>query len=261
MGIYFDSHAHYWDRRFDEEWEGGAEALLSDLLKDTVSAVVNVGTTPETSRLAIAQAMRHAGVYAAAGIHPSDCEGLDLEEALSQIKELFSHPEYKLVALGEIGLDYYWEPYSKEMQHRFFHAQMDLAASLDVPVLIHDREAHGDTLEVVKAHPKTRGVLHSYSGSFETAKELIRLGYYISFSGTVSFKNAARVAAVAASLPHDRVLIETDAPYLAPHPHRGKLNHSGLLCHTAEAIGNLWGMAGDEVARITEENACRFFGL
>lgn len=262
MGGYFDSHAHYWDRRFETEVEGGAEELLSTLLGKSVSAIVNVGTSPETSLLAIRQAQAHPGMLAAAGIHPSDCgDILEEEGAIAEIEELFSHPEYPLVAVGEIGLDYHYTPFDKEKQLRFFHKQMDLAQRLSLPVILHDREAHGDTLAVIKAHPEVTGVLHSFSGSLEMAKEVLALGYYISFSGTVSFKNAARVGQVAAGLPWDRVLVETDAPYLAPHPHRGKCNHSGLLVHTCEAIAALWGISTEEVARITAENARRFFRL
>lgn len=259
---YFDSHAHYWDRRFEEEWEGGADALIRAALSSCVSGIVNVGTSPETSLLAIEQAKKYPGMFAAAGLHPSDVGGFEeLEEALAAVEALFADPQNKLVALGEIGLDYHYEPYDKAVQLAYFHGQLELAAKIGVPVLIHDREAHGDCYEAVCAHPDVRGVFHSYSGSAEMARDLVARGYYISFSGTVSFKNARRVTEAAACVPRDRLLIETDCPYLAPHPHRGKLNHSGLLPHTAAAIAAVWGCTEEEVAAVTEENAKRFFGL
>ena len=259
---YFDSHAHYWDRRFEEEWEGGADALIREGFASCVSGIVNVGTSPETSLLAIEQAKRYPRMFAAAGLHPSDVRGIEhLESALLAIEALFAHPENKLVALGEIGLDYHYEPYDKDVQLAYFHGQMELAARIGVPVLIHDREAHGDCFDVVAAHPDVYGVFHSYSGSAEMARDLVRRGYYISFSGTVSFKNARRVTEAAACVPRDRLLIETDCPYLAPHPFRGQLNHSGLLPYTARAVAAAWGCTEEEVASVTEENARRFFGL
>ena len=262
MAGYFDSHAHYWDERFAAEWPGGAEALLPTLFAGEVTGIVNVGTSPETSRLAIAQAKQYPGMFAAAGIHPTDGEELpDTERAVREIDELFSHPENKLVALGEIGLDYHFPPFDRERQLALFHAQLDLARSLDVPVLVHDRDAHGDCVAAVQEHPGVRGVFHSFSGSAETAQELLRLGFYISFSGTVSFRNAPKVAGVARTVPRDRVLIETDCPYLAPHPHRGELNHSGLLPFTAAALAAFWEMDAEKVADITRQNAECFFRL
>ena len=167
----------------------------------------------------------------------------------------------KVRAVGEIGLDYHYPDTDKERQSKWLEAQLTLAEELDIPVIIHDRDAHGDCFDAVCAHPRVRGVFHSYSGSAEMALDLIRRGWYISFSGTVTFKNAARVAGVCAALPHDRVFIETDAPYLAPHPHRGKLNHSGYLTYTVSRIAELWGMSVEEVARITVENARAFYGI
>ncbi len=257
---FFDSHAHYWDRRFQAELAGGdVETLLDELLSDTVEAIVNVGTTPATSRLALAQARRHRGMYAAVGIHPTDSAELpDLEAALVELSALIAENRDAIVALGEIGLDYHWEG-DHARQVEFFRAQMRMAEQLELPVVIHDREAHGDVFDILCEFPGVRGVLHSYSGSAEMARELIRRGYYISFSGTVSFTNAARVRAVAAELPRERVLIETDCPYLAPHPHRGKLNHSGLLPHTNRALAEALGLTEEACARQTAANARRLF--
>ena len=169
--------------------------------------------------------------------------------------------ENKIVALGEIGLDYYWTPFDKELQAECFERQLLMAEGFDIPVVIHDREAHGDCFETILKHPRVKGVFHSYSGSAEMAKELIKRGWYISFSGVVSFKNAAKVKDVARVVPDDRMLIETDAPYLAPHPFRGKLNHSGRLLYTATALAEARGVSVESVARLTRDNAMRLFNL
>lgn len=259
---FFDSHAHYWDARFATETEGGAEALLAVLLADSVSGIVNVGTDLQTTRLAIEQAKRFPAMYAAGGFHPGDIpDDVRAEDVALLLSPLFADPENKLVALGEIGLDYHYTPFDKARQQEFFAAQMAFAEQHGLPVIIHDREAHGDCFDMVRRFPSVRGVFHSYSGSAEMAKDLVRRGYVVSFSGTVSFKNARAVKEAAAALPHDAVMIETDAPYLAPHPHRGKMNHSGYLTYTAAAIAELWQTSTEEVARITEENAKRFFKL
>jgi TatD DNase family protein len=201
-------------------------------------------------------------MYAAGGIHPSDVPELgNMDDALGDLEGLLIVPEHKIVALGEIGLDYHFLPFDKELQTSVFHAQMEMAERLSLPVIIHDREAHGDCFDVVRAHPGVCGVFHSYSGSAEMAKDLVRRGYMISFSGTVSFKNARSVKEAASVMPHDAVMIETDAPYLAPHPHRGKLNHSGYLSYTCAALAEAWGISEEETARLTRENARRFFGL
>lgn len=259
---FFDSHAHYWDSRFATETENGAEALLDALFSESVSGIVNVGTDLDTTALAIAQAKKYAKMYAAGGIHPGEIpDNIRAEDVEALLSPLFEEPENKLVALGEIGLDYHYTPFDKSRQKAFFETQMAFAEKHALPVIIHDREAHGDCVDMVRAFPNVVGVFHSYSGSAEMAKDLVRRGYYISFSGTISFKNARAVREAASVLPHDRVLIETDAPYLAPHPYRGRMNHSGYLAYTAEALADVWGIPLSEVARITEENAKRFFRL
>lgn len=260
---YFDSHAHYYDARFDSEYSGSVDDLIGALLSSDVSHIINVGTSPETSRLAIAQARRHENMYTAIGIHPSDAQYLKigLSEALSDIEALIKDKKNKCVALGEIGLDYHYPDTDKELQKRYLDAQLELAESLDIPVVIHDRDSHEDIMEAVRRHPGVRGVFHSYSGAAEQAKELLTLGYMISFSGTISFTNARRPKEVAAILPKDSVLIETDCPYLAPHPKRGTLNHSGNLVYTNAALAAAWGISEEECAEITLENARRFFSL
>ena len=260
---YFDSHAHYYDERFSEELKTGADVLIGALISDSVSYIINVGTSPETSRLAIAQAKQHENMYTAIGIHPTDAQYLNvsLEEALSDIEELILDKSNKCVALGEVGLDYHYPDTDKEIQMKYFEAQMSLAEKLSLPVVIHDRDAHGDIVDVIRRYPRVRGVLHSFSGSAEMAQELVRLGYMISFSGTLSFKNARRPREVAVIVPKEKILIETDAPYLAPHPERGTLNHSGKLVYTNRVLAELLSLSEEEAARLTEDNARRFFGI
>ena len=259
---YFDSHAHYYDERFESEIPEGVDELIGALLRDSVSYIVNIGTSPETSRLAIEQAKRYENMYTAIGIHPSDTRFLsDIDVELADIEALIKDPANKCVCLGEIGLDYHYDDTDKEKQMEYFERQMLLAEKLNIPVCIHDREAHQDVMEVIRKHPGVKGILHSFSGSAEMALELVKLGYYISFSGTLTFTNARKPREVAAVLPKDKVLIETDCPYLTPHPHRGKTNHSGYLSYTNATLADIFGVSEEECARITEENARRVFRL
>ncbi len=257
--MYFDSHAHYWDDRFLDD----GDVLLDELLATSVAGIINVGTSPATCEATTSQAKKYPHMYTALGIHPSDTAELpdDPTAPVAQIRRMLLHPENKGVAVGEIGLDYYWEPYDKEKQQAYFHAQMKLAQELRLPVVIHDREAHGDCFDIACQYSAVTGVFHSYSGSPEMALELVKRGWYISFSGTISFTNARRVREVAKVLPRDRVLIETDAPYLTPHPHRGKRNDSGYLSFTCKALADVWGLGEEETAHITYQNAARLFGI
>ena len=259
---YFDSHSHYYDERFVEEREGGADPLISALLSGEVSGIINVGTSPETCRAAIAQAEKYDNMYLALGIHPSDTRFLsDIDAELAEIENMIKKQGRKCVCLGETGLDYHYPDTDKERQHRYFLAQMALAEKLGLPVCIHDRDAHADVMTVIREFPNVRGVLHSYSGGVDMARELVELGYMISFSGTLTFTNARRPREVAATLPHDRILIETDCPYLAPHPLRGTLNHSGNLKYTSATLAEILGISEEECAALTEANAKRFFGI
>ena len=259
---YFDSHAHYYDERFESEINESVDTLIDALLQDSVSYIVNIGTSPSTSRLAIEQAKRHTNMYTAIGIHPSDTRFLsDIDSELAEIESLICDPESKCVCLGEIGLDYHYDGTDKEKQMEYFERQMLLAEKLGLPVSIHDRDAHGDVMDVIRRHPNVKGILHSFSGSPEMAEELVRLGYYISFSGTLTFTNARKPREVAAVLPKDKVLIETDCPYLTPHPHRGKTNHSGYLSYTNAVLAGIWGVSEEECAEITEQNARRILGI
>ncbi len=272
MNRIFDSHAHYFDRRF-EEIPGGAANVLHSVMPAPVGWILNVGTNCQNSRMALEQAALWDGMYAAVGIHPEDCHFLsDAESALSELCHLLGDPntrrQQKLVAIGEIGLDYHWQSYDngkipmdKEKQAFFFRAQLDLAKKLNLPVIVHDREAHGDCLNIISEYPDVTGVFHSFSGSSEMARELVQRGWYLSFSGSLTFKNAEKVRKAALAVPKNRLLIETDAPYLAPHPLRGSLNHSGLLTYTLETLSILWDCTPDEAAFITAQNAKTLFQI
>ena len=259
----FDSHAHYFDKRLDGI--GGAERVLcQEVFGGEVGRVINVGTNDETNKLCIEQASHYKEMYAAVGIHPEDCRELP-ENPSSEIKKLkellIKRRENKIVAIGEIGFDYHYEGYNKAKQSFYFDAQMKLAQELDMPVIIHDREAHGDCFDMVMKYSDVRGVFHSYSGSAEMAAELVKKGWYISFSGVLTFKNARKAVEVAEQLPLDRILIETDTPYLAPHPHRGEINHSGLMINTAQKLAEIRGISLEAAALLTYNNASRLFGI
>ena len=261
----FDSHAHYYDSRFAREF-GSADALLASLFDESVAAIVNIGTDVENSHGVVAEAARWQNMYATVGIHPGDGERIaDIDGALAELRALLGTAETrardKIVALGEIGLDYHYDDTDREKQAYIFEAQLKMAEEQGIPVVIHDREAHGDTFAAVCRHPRVTGVFHSYSGSAEMVRDLVRRGWYVSFSGVVTFKNAPKVSEAAAAVPLDRLLIETDAPYLAPVPFRGQLNHSGYARYTAEKLAEIHGITTDEMVKITRENAERLFGI
>ena len=260
---YFDIHAHYTDSRFSEEYPGGADALLDELFSGSISGIINVAVSPENCLEVIEQAKKYPNMYTALGIHPTDGTRLDVcpEEAVARIRSLVLDKANKCVAIGEIGLDYHYPDTNKELQQEYFELQMQLARELDMPVCIHDRDSHADVLSVIKKYPDVRGVLHSFSGSVEMARELVGLGYMISFSGVLTFTNAKKSREVAKTLPKSSIMIETDCPYLSPHPHRGELNHSARLEYTVRVLAELIGLTEAECANLTEENARRFFGI
>lgn len=260
---WFDTHAHYWDEKFRDP-----DSLLDRLCGCGLEYVVNVGTTADTSALCLSMAARFPRMYVAAGIHPEDCHALQgtVDEEVDRIWNLIRSNRNRVVAIGEIGLDYYWptnygKPLDKPLEKAYFDAQLSLAEELGLPVVIHDRDAHGDCVDLLMAHPRVTGVLHSYSGSAETARELIKRGYYISFSGVISFKNATRIADVVRSVPDEAILSETDCPYLAPVPYRGEINHSGMMIHTLSAMARIRGSTLEKTAELTLENGRRLFGL
>ena len=251
----FDTHAHYDDDWFDAD----RDALLASMPERGVGLIVNPGITVETSRQAIAMAERYGHVYAAVGIHPENCHDF-VPAHIEQLRELARHP--KVVAIGEIGLDYYWDTNPpKEFQQQVLRSQMALAAELKLPVIIHDRDAHADTLAIVKEFPEVTGVFHCYSGSVEDARTLVKMGWMLSFNGAATFKNARKAPEVIAEVPLERLMIETDAPYLAPVPHRGKRNDSSLVHLVAEKIAQIKGLTAEEVEKATWDNGKRFFNI
>ena len=251
----FDTHAHYDSGAFNAD----REAVLSALPGENVGAVVNPGCDIPSSRVAVGLAEQFPHVWAAVGIHPSDCAGTG-EAEYTALRELAKHE--KVVAIGEIGLDYYWDTNPpKEFQQQVFRRQIELALELDLPVCVHDREAHGDSLAIVLEYPELRGVFHCFSGSPEMAQELLKRGWYLGFDGPITYKNARRSPEVVAVTPLDRILIETDAPYLTPVPFRGKRNSSAHLSYVIEKLAEWKGVSAAEMERITWENAVRFYRL
>lgn len=258
---YFDSHAHLHDSRYaDCEW-GDTNGMINAAREAGLVGAVNIGTNLEDAKRAIEFAERHPFIYAAVGMYPSEAQyaGSELDRHLVEIEKLLSHP--KVVALGEIGLDYHYEDTDKSVQAYAFEAQMQMAERCNMPVVIHDRDAHGDTMDMIRKYPNVHGVLHSFSGSAEMARQLASLGWYISFSGPVTYKNAAKVKEAAQIVPDDKILVETDSPYLPPVPHRGKTNYPGYVAYTVRAIAQIRGKSEEEIAELTVNNAKRFFGI
>ena len=251
----FDTHAHYDAEAFDAD----REAVLAGLPAQGVALVVNPGCDLPSSRAALALARRYPHVYAAAGYHPENCAPYR-EEDLDILRDLCR--QEKVVAIGEIGLDYYWEENpSKELQQVVFRDQMKLAEELELPVIVHDREAHADSLAIIRQFPRVRGVFHCFSGSAEMARELVKLGWLISFTGVLTYKNARRSVEAAAAAPLDRLMIETDSPYMAPVPRRGTRNDSGNLGYICAKLAEIKGISPEECAAATMENGKGFFGI
>ena len=251
----FDTHAHYDADQFASD----REAVLTALPAAGVGLVVDPGCDVASSREAVALAERFDHVYAAVGIHPEDCDGCT-DADFDVIRELCRRE--KVVAVGEIGLDYSWkENPPRDFQEQVFRRQIELALELDLPVIIHDREAHGDSLRIVLDYPGLRGVFHCFSGSPEMAQELLKRGWYLGFDGPITYKNAKRAPEVAAITPMDRIVIETDAPYMAPVPFRGKRNDSRLLPYVVEKLAEWKGVTPEEMTDITWQNGKRLFGL
>ena len=252
----FDTHAHYYDDAFDAD----RDALLSTLPEKGVALVVCPGCDLESSRQSMALAERYDYLYFAAGFHPENLEGAALSQ-LDRVKALCAHQ--KCVAVGEIGLDYYWvkTPEARANSRDFFDAQLSLAEELDLPAIVHDRDAHKDCLDMVRAHPNARGVFHCYSGSLEDAKVLVYRGWMLSFTGNITFHNARRAPEIIRWLPMDRIMLETDAPYMAPEPYRGRRCDSTLIPLMAQTVAQLKGLTTEEVLNITLENGKRFFAI
>ena len=249
----FDSHAHYTDKAFNDDREN----MLGSLRESGICGVINCGADIESSVFSVELANKYDYIYAACGIHPEEADKIP-ENYIEIIRNLATNE--KCVAIGEIGLDYYWRQDNKEKQKELFEKQILLSKELDLPIIVHDREAHGDTLEILKKH-KSKGVLHCFSGSPETAEEILKLGMYIGLGGALTFKNARKAVEVAQMLPLDRLLLETDCPYMAPVPFRGKRNYSGYIPYIAEKIAEIKGIDTQTVLDITSENAKKLFDL
>lgn len=252
MDLIFDTHAHYDDKAFDED----REDVIDMLFKNGVCGVVNQGTDIKTSEFGINLAQRYDKFYTAVGLHP-ECLDENSINDLDKIKELAKNE--KVVAIGEIGLDYYYD-IPKDLQKTIFAKQLELAKELDMPVNIHDREAHGDTLEMLKQY-KPKGIVHCFSGSVEMAREIIKLGMYIGIGGVVTFKNARKTVEVIEEIPLERLVLETDCPYLSPVPFRGKRNDSSMIKYTALRIAEIRNTTAEEILTITRKNAADVYGL
>lgn len=252
----FDTHAHYYDKAFDPD----RDALLSALPERGVELVVCPGCDLESSRASVVLAERYDYLYAAAGYHPENLKGVALAD-LDALLPLLAHEKVK--AVGEIGLDYYWvkTPEARAFSRDMFDAQLSLAEELDLPAIVHDRDAHKDCLDMVRAHPKARGVFHCCAVSLEDAKVLLDRGWMLSFTGNITFHNAKRGPEVVRWMPLDRLMLETDAPYMAPELHRGQRCDSTLIPCTAAKVAQLKGSSTEEILRITLENGRRFFNL
>ncbi len=250
----FDTHAHYDSGAFNAD----REEVIASMPAKGVGLIVDPGCEVRSSRAALALAECFPFVYAAVGIHPEDMEGMTAG-SLETIRTLARHK--KCVAIGEIGLDYYWDAAHKTEQKELFAAQLELVGELNLPVIVHDREAHADCLEITARFPKARGVFHCFSGSAEMAKELLRRGWYLGFDGPVTYKNARKAIEVLEIVPPERILVETDSPYMSPVPLRGKRNDSSNLVYIIKKIAEIKGMTAAEVEQITWENGKRLFGI
>lgn len=252
--MYFDTHAHY----DDEEFDADRDELLGSLPENGIGLVLIPGCDAGSSRKAVMLAEQYEHIYAAVGIHPEEVTGIQTGD-IEQIGSLALNK--KCAAIGEIGLDYYWDDTHKEEQKELFICQIELALELRKPVIIHDREAHGDTMEIIRRYPELRGVFHCYSGSWEMAEELLRRGWYLGFDGPVTYKNARKAVEVIELCPMERMLIETDSPYLSPVPMRGKRNDSRNLRYIAQRIAEIKGCSESDVAEAAMKNGKQLFGI
>lgn len=251
----FDTHAHYDDAQFDED----REELLNSMQEQGVGVIVNVSATYDSCESVVDMVQKYPFMYAAVGIHPDEVGSLT-EERFARMEELFQRD--KVVAVGEIGLDYYWDNESHDIQKKWFVRQLDLARRLSLPVLIHSREAAADTMEVMKEQAKgLKGIIHCYSYSREMAREYVKMGFHIGVGGVVTFKNARKLKETVEEIPLTSIVLETDCPYLAPVPYRGKRNQSGYIRYVAEAVAEIKGVSFEEVVARTRENAREVYGV
>ena len=250
----FDTHAHLNDPAFDPD----REQLMAGLASKGIGYVMNAGCSLASSRDIIQMAEKYPWLYGSVGSHPDSADEVN-EEVIEAYRQMAKHEKVK--AIGEIGLDYYYEDIPREIQKNAFRMQMALANELDMPVIIHEREAHDDGMRIVKEFPKVKGVFHCYSGSAEMARQLVNMGWYIGFTGVLTFKNARKAVETAASIPLDRIVLETDCPFMAPEPFRGKRNDPGYLPKMAEKLAEIRGLSPEDVEKITTENAKRLYRI
>lgn len=252
--MYFDSHAHYNDERFDED----RDALLNRIHEEGVEYIINIGADMDSSKESVALAHKYSFIYATVGVHPHDVSSMTMED-LETLEEMARLP--KVVGIGEIGLDYHYNLSSPEDQIKWFKLQLELAKKLDVPVSVHSREASQLTFDIIKESGIKEGVIHCFSGSRELAIEYVKRGFYIGIGGSLTFKNARKTVEVVEHIPLDKILIETDCPYLTPVPHRGKRNDSSYLPFVIDKIAEIKGITADEVCKITLNNAKKLFRI
>ena len=250
----FDTHAHLNDPAFDPD----REALMNGLADKGVGLVMNAGCSLESSRDIVNMTAKYPWLYGSVGSHPDSADEIN-EEVIEEYRKLCQNEKIK--AIGEIGLDYYYEDIPREIQQKAFRMQMQLAKELDMPVIVHEREAHDDGMRIVKEFPKVTGVFHCYSGSAEMARQLVNMGWYIGFTGVLTGKNARKAVETAASIPLERIVIETDCPFMAPEPFRGKRNDPGYLYRMAERLAEIRGITPEEAAAATTENAKRLYRI
>ena len=252
--MYFDTHTHLDDEKFDTD----REEVIENLKKEGISYCVNVGSDMKSSYQSVELSEKYDFLYAAVGVHPSEVGEMS-DEDLDKLEEMTKNE--KVVAIGEIGLDYHYDEPLPEVQKEWFIKQLKLAKKLNMPYIIHDRDAHKDVIDILKEVGYFNGVMHCFSGSVEMAKIVLDLGLYVSIAGQVTFKNAPKVKEVAKMVPEDRLLIETDSPYLTPEPHRGERNNSAYVKFTCEKIAELKGISAEELARVTLQNGKKFYGI
>lgn len=251
----FDTHAHFDDEKFDAD----RAEMLEQMKAFGVTNITNIGSSMASSRRSVELAEKYDFVYASVGVHPSETENLT-DADMDELRSLAQHP--KVRAIGEIGLDYHYpDDVAPDIQKKWFIRQLDLAQELNMPVIIHDRDSKGEALEILKQKNVSNGVVHCFSGSAETARQIIKLGMMISFTGVLTFKNARRAIEACAAVPTDRLMIETDCPYMAPEPHRGERNHSGYVRYVAEKMAEIKGISYEDMVDITDRNAKRFYGI
>lgn len=250
----FDTHAHLNDSAFDAD----RDALITGLKDKGVDFVMNAGCSLRSSRDCIALAEKYPFIYASIGSHPDAADEV-CEELMETYLQMSRHPKVK--AIGEIGLDYYYEDFDRQIQLRAFRMQMELARQADLPVIVHERDAHADGMDVVQEFPDVTGVFHCYSGEAEMAKQLVKKGWYIGFTGVLTFKNARKAVETAQAIPIERIVLETDCPYMSPEPYRGRRNDPGRLIHMAEKLAQIRSLPVEKVIEITTENAKRLYRI